>query len=187
MKPIQFFVGSLALLMAISLTPSTITYAQNSPSETPSDLTYSKTTEKTASSSSEFQDRLNTLAGIWIQAQNIKKQLESLSTEKPTPNASTTNEERAIAKIVEYSMEYGVPAKDLYAIVKCESQFNPNARNYSEKEDSWSWVQINRKAHPHISVAQAKDLDFAIPFLAKNWSEGRKWMWENCSRKHGLL
>jgi soluble lytic murein transglycosylase-like protein len=138
------------------------------------------------SSSTALQDRLNTLAGIWIQAQNLKKELEELARIEKA-SASMTNEERAIAKIVEYSMVYDVPAKDLYAIVKCESQFNPNARNLSEKEDSWSWVQINRKAHPHISVSQAKDLDFAIPFLAKNWSEGRKWMWKNCAERHNLI
>lgn len=160
--------------------PSTITYAQNSPEATTTPSTSSKITERMVLNSDELQDRLNTLAGIWIQAQNIKRSLGLL-----TP-PERTNEEKAIEKIILYSAKYDVSPKELHAIVKCESQFNPNANLRTSREDSWGWVQINTKVHP-VTISQAKDLDYSIDFLAKHWSDGHKEMWYNCAKKANLL
>ena len=54
---------------------------------------------------------------------------------------------------------------DLLAIARHESGFNNNAENVSAREQSYGPFQINRNAHPDITIAQAKDYVFAV-----NWT-----------------
>ena len=75
------------------------------------------------------------------------------------------------------SHKYEVPARTVKRIIKLESNWNEKARNLNEREDSRGLVQINRKAHPQISVTQTEDPSFAIDFLASNLSMGRGRMW----------
>ena len=72
-------------------------------------------------------------------------------------------------------------------IIECESSFNPLAKNITSKESSYGLVQINLKAHKHITIEQATNPDFAIEFLAKNLAEKRGKMWYTCFKKVGGL
>lgn len=54
---------------------------------------------------------------------------------------------------------------DLLAIARHESGFNNEARNISAREQSYGPFQINRNAHPDITVEQATDYVFAV-----NWT-----------------
>jgi len=85
--------------------------------------------------------------------------------------------EPSVKAIVEhYSHVYGVSVDKLNSIIKCESGWNTKAHN-PKGENSWGLVQINLNAHKSITVEQATDPYFSIPFLAKNVSEGRSRMW----------
>lgn len=78
--------------------------------------------------------------------------------------------------VVYYAEKYRVSSKKMSAIIKCESGWNANALN-DKGEYSVGLVQINLKAHKHITVEQAKDPNYAIRFLAYNMSQGRSSMW----------
>lgn len=85
--------------------------------------------------------------------------------------------EPSVKAIVEhYSHVYGVSKVQMERIISCESGWNTNAHN-PKGEDSWGLVQINRKAHPDISIEQATNPYFSIPFLAENLSKGKSRMW----------
>lgn len=76
-----------------------------------------------------------------------------------------------------YSNKYSVSEVVINKVINCESGFNPNAHNLTSREDSWGLVQINRLAHPHISVEQATNPSFAIEFLAENLSKNNGRIW----------
>lgn len=61
-----------------------------------------------------------------------------------------------------YSTKYGVSPAKVKKIVTCESHWNINAVNHTSIEYSVGLVQINLKAHPGITIDQAKDPDFVI-------------------------
>ncbi len=84
--------------------------------------------------------------------------------------------------VVYYAKQYQVSAPFMEKIIKCESGGNPMATNITPREASYGIVQINRKAHPHISIEQARDIDFSTEFLAKNIAKGKASMW-TCARK----
>lgn len=70
----------------------------------------------------------------------------------------------------------------MHFVVKCESGYNPQARNYNPPiEDSRGIVQINLLAHS-ITVEQAEDIEFSLDFLARNIASGNGNMW-TCYRK----
>ncbi len=72
----------------------------------------------------------------------------------------------------------------LKKIIWCESMFNTLAKNESDIEMSYGLVQINIKAHTHISYEQATDPDFAIKFLLeKNRGGKTPRMWVTCYKK----
>ena len=70
--------------------------------------------------------------------------------------------------IAYYSNMYSVSQETLYKTIKCESGFNPTAHKLTKKENSWGLSQINLKAHPNITKAQAINKKFAIEYMAKN-------------------
>lgn len=121
------------------------------------------------------------LEDIKTQAFEIKKQLELHQRFE-----EASKEQIAIAKIAKYAKKYSVSAKELHAIIKCESDFDPDARNKTAKEDSRGVSQINLLVHK-VTPEQAHDVDFAVEFLAKHWKEGKRAMWFNCSKKLNLL
>jgi len=87
-------------------------------------------------------------------------------------------EELTIPELITlFSTQYDVSSTTMTKIIVCESTFNPNAINSTPREYSVGLVQINLKAHPHITEAQAKDPVFAVQFLAENLSKGKGNMW----------
>lgn len=84
--------------------------------------------------------------------------------------------------INKYSQIYGVSPVIMARIIACESTNNPNARNLTEREESYGLVQINLLAHTNITIEQATNPEFAIEFLAKNFNNAPK-MWVTCYKK----
>ena len=88
----------------------------------------------------------------------------------------TSSLEWITQRIKHYADFYGVSEITMSNIIKCESGFNPNAINSTSKEYSVGLVQINLMAHD-ITESEAKDVDFALDFLASNLKVGRGNMW----------
>lgn len=65
------------------------------------------------------------------------------------------------------SKQYGVPVSILTALLGHESGYNPKAKNINSKETSYGLGQINLKAHPNVTRAQAENPDFAVNFAAE--------------------
>jgi soluble lytic murein transglycosylase-like protein len=65
---------------------------------------------------------------------------------------------------------YHVPIPLLKAVVRCESSWNPNATHISKWEQSYGLGQINRLAHPDVSIKQAENPAFALTYVAKGLS-----------------
>lgn len=84
--------------------------------------------------------------------------------------------------ITYYSKKYDVPVSVISTVAYCESSYNPNAINSTSREYSVGISQINLMAHTHITEEQAKDIHFALDFMAKNISEGKGSMW-SCYNK----
>lgn len=91
--------------------------------------------------------------------------------------------------IYEASIEYGVSEAVMHHIVKNESAYSPQAigdKNYYCKRTgqiapSYGLVQINTGCwHPHVTIEQAYDPEFAITFLAKNLAQGKCHLWSTC-------
>jgi len=86
-------------------------------------------------------------------------------------------------RITHYAEYYKVSEITMNLIVKCESQFNPKARNNNPPiEDSSGLVQINLLAHKDVSLEQAQDIEFSLDFLARNLKAGKGSMWYNCNK-----
>ena len=106
-------------------------------------------------------------------------------------NAVTTNDipsyapprEKTISEIIdEKALQYGVSASRLYFMIDCESSFNTYAKNISSVERSYGLSQINTMVHD-VTIEQATDPEYAINFMAKNFSKGKYNMWYNCNQK----
>jgi soluble lytic murein transglycosylase-like protein len=90
--------------------------------------------------------------------------------------------------IEKYSLKWQVSPTLTASIISCESGNNPMAHALTEKEDSWGLVQINLKAHLHITKAQATNPEFAINFLTENIAKGNApQMWYTCYKKATLV
>ena len=79
--------------------------------------------------------------------------------------------------IVFHALEKEVSIPLMEKIIQCESSGNPKAKHISKKEQSYGLVQINRLAHPNISITQAEDPNFAIGYLATELKAGRGSQW----------
>lgn len=115
---------------------------------------------------------------IWDSLEMIRVQAEALKLQ--------IINESLDEKIDRIASQYGVEPNELHAIISCESSYNPEAKKITSKEASYGLSQINTLVHD-ITPEQAQDPDFAIEFLAKKWSEGKRSMWYVCSKRHGLL
>lgn len=76
-----------------------------------------------------------------------------------------------------YAQMYSVDESVMHKIVKCESGYNPNAKNITQKEKSYGLSQINLLAHKHITIEEATNPDFALDFLASNLAKGNGKIW----------
>lgn len=106
-------------------------------------------------------------------------------------NAVTTNDipsyapprEKTISEIIdEKALQYNVSATRLTFFIKCESSMNVNAKNISPVEASYGLSQINTLVH-NVTIEQATNPEYAIDFMAKNFSKGKYNMWYNCNQK----
>lgn len=84
--------------------------------------------------------------------------------------------------IEKYAEIYNVSYEKMYRTAFCESSLNPNAINSTSREYSVGIAQINLKAHTHITVEQAKNVEFASEFMAKEFSRGNARIW-SCYNK----
>lgn len=84
--------------------------------------------------------------------------------------------------IDEKALQYNVSASRLTFFIKCESGFNPKALN-PNGEFSVGLSQINLESHTNITREQAESPEFAITFMAENFSKGKYNMWHNCNQK----
>lgn len=85
--------------------------------------------------------------------------------------------------ILAFSRQYGVNSVTIDKVVSCETAgtYDPLIQSYVVKngvrEDSWGLAQIHLPSHPDITKEQAKDPEFAIEFMAKNFADGKQNMW----------
>lgn len=93
---------------------------------------------------------------------------------EPIEPPKVLSTEEVIAK---YANLYKVSYIEMYKTMKCESSLNPNAINSTTREYSVGISQINLMAHKHITVEQAKDVEFASEFMAKEFAKGNKRIW----------
>lgn len=91
------------------------------------------------------------------------------------------SKEQVISLIEEIAQEKAVSADVMKTVIKCESQYNPNA--VGDNGHSRGLVQIYDDYHPNISHEQAFDPVFAINFLADNLKAGRGHLW-TCYRNN---
>lgn len=96
-------------------------------------------------------------------------------------HVSAKDEEYTVDElIVRYSALYGVSASTMRAVIKCESNFNPNA--VGDGGHSRGLVQIHDQYWPEVTDEMAFDPEFAVEFLAKNLAihNGKIWTcWRN--------
>lgn len=85
-----------------------------------------------------------------------------------------------------YADIYNVSYEKMYRTSFCESSLNPNAINSTSREYSVGIAQINLKAHTHITVAQAKNIDFSAEFMAKEFARGNARIWSCYVKIYGV-
>lgn len=106
-----------------------------------------------------------------IQAQQYLPPQAPISPKVESITSSTTIR----AKIQEIAKKYAVSAYEIDKVVQCESGYNPLA--VGDKGKSFGLVQIHLPAHPNITKEQAFDEDFALNFIASEFSKNNKWKW----------
>lgn len=123
---------------------------------------------------------------------SIPQVLEARSLDAPTTSpaalqqATTTGSDISAVKaaIARYARKYGVNEGIMTFVVDCETAgtFDPSIQSRhilpdGSREQSFGLAQINLPANPEISLAQAKDPDFSLDFLARALSKGEFWRW----------
>ena len=77
--------------------------------------------------------------------------------------------------------EHGLNVQKFLKTLNCENQFRAKGQSEhvykGEREDSWGSAQINLYWNPTISREQAEDPEFAIKFMAEQWSKGNAKLW----------
>ena len=94
------------------------------------------------------------------------------------PIATSTGEQSSTAiktRLRAISEATGVSYDTMYAVIDCESGFNPNA--VGDSGHSFGLVQIYLDYHPTVTKSQALDPDFAIEFLADKLSKNQGYLW----------
>lgn len=90
------------------------------------------------------------------------------------------------SRIAHYAERYGVSEFTMTKVIKCESEFDPNAEgDFSTTTGSYrsfGLAQINLPSHPNITISEAKNPEFALNFLASNLSLGNGRLW-TCYKK----
>lgn len=100
------------------------------------------------------------------------------------------------AKIVAYASKYGVSEVLVRDLVSCETggSFDPDIQSSAiyefsrsaqgievgGRERSYGLAQIHLPDNPNISLAQAKDPDYALDFMARELAADNAWRWKIC-------
>lgn len=90
------------------------------------------------------------------------------------------NKEHVIEYIHYIAEKEDVPVQKVLKIAKCESGFNKDALNHTDREYSVGIFQINLKAHTYITEDQARNPFFNIGWAVDRMREG-KWSWWTCA------
>jgi len=98
--------------------------------------------------------------------------------EEPLAIKTWTREE-VEAEAFRVATEHELDAELFVAVVKCESSFVKDA--VGDGGHSIGVVQIHEPSHPQISREQAENPEFALTWMAEQWSAGRAGMW-SCLR-----
>jgi hypothetical protein len=93
-----------------------------------------------------------------------------VTTVNSSPNTSTPQE-----LIHKYATKYNVSESQMLATLKCESGFNASANG--DNNTSHGIAQINLPSHPSVTHEEAHDPDFAIEWMAKQFSLGHQRIW----------
>ena len=110
----------------------------------------------------------------------------------PTPSISDmspSQRKEAVSLLVEhYGDKHGLSQtseNQMLATIQCESggTFNPTA--VGDYGTSFGLTQIHLPAHPNISKAEAENPDFAINWMAIQFSEGNKGIWSCWNKLYG--
>lgn len=94
-----------------------------------------------------------------------------------------------------YSAQYGVSASKMMNTIKCENKtLDEDAQSnltykkgnrwhkpVGSREQSYGLVQIHLPDNPEVTIEQAKDPNFSIEFMAKNFKAGHAKRW-SCYR-----
>lgn len=113
--------------------------------------------------------------------------LQPIKAEASTRQSSLT-EEQVIALVKKYAQPLHVNQKSMLETIRCEAKKNEDGtydplgqsevlRPDGTQEKSFGLVQIYLPDHPEITKAQAQDPDFAISFMASEFSAGHASAW----------
>lgn len=107
--------------------------------------------------------------------------------EEIAPKADS--KEEIVTKIHLYADKYNVSFDKMYQIIDCETAhtFDANIQSHvvyafssskrgivkGEREQSYGLAQIHLPDHPQVTIEQAKDVDFALNFMALSLSKGK--------------
>jgi len=85
---------------------------------------------------------------------------------------------------LEQAEKFGLHKKRFLKVLECENNFHARGQSGHKdpsgpngREDSWGAVQIHLPSHPTITREMAEDPEFAIPWMAEQWSLGSASLW----------
>jgi hypothetical protein len=92
-------------------------------------------------------------------------------------------------KLITTAEAHGADWEEMYKTVACETSgtFRTDIQSgfrykNGKQEQSFGIAQIHLPDHPHVSIDDAKDPDFALTFMAEKFSQGQQHLW-SCYRK----
>jgi len=106
-------------------------------------------------------------------------------------------EERIKEEVLKKADAHNVSFDQMWNTIKCENEsLNPDLQSQLKyefddtrrgiyvgmQEKSYGIAQIHIPDHPHVSIEEAKDPEFAIEFMANAFSNGKQ-VWWTCWRK----
>lgn len=97
-----------------------------------------------------------------------------------------TNKEIVESLVTKYAAQYDVSAYRMNVVLACEDSTYEFDRQsdyvaLSGREKSFGVAQINLPSHADITYAEATDPNFAVEFMAKEFSLGHAYEW-SCYR-----
>jgi hypothetical protein len=93
-------------------------------------------------------------------------------------------------KIVTYANEYNVNPVEMWDIMSCESNGSTTVESThimksGIQERSFGLYQIYLPAHPNITLGEAEDPDYSIPWAAEQMSDGNApRVWYVCYKRY---